>query len=101
MEFTRRCYSSEWFLFRDAPDTATPGAYYFNDDAPAYNGFHLYGSRNWNPDSHELAQGLGDRFRTLHAELPDVHSWRRQAARPWRSQRPISRRSQRSQAASV
>jgi pimeloyl-ACP methyl ester carboxylesterase len=62
VEFLRRCYRSEWFLFRDAPDVATPGRYYFNDDAPAYPGFHLYGSRSWQPESHEMAQGLGERL---------------------------------------
>ena len=62
VEVLRRCYKSEWFLFRDAPDVGTPGAYYFNDDAPAYEGFHYYGSRNWYPESHEINQGLGERL---------------------------------------
>lgn len=80
MEFVRRCYESEWYLFRDAPETATSGAYYFNDNAPAYNGWHLYGSRNWNPESHDLAQGLGER-----QDVPQV--WIEGVAPAW----PVAR----------
>lgn len=62
VDFVRRCYRSEWYLFSDAADVATPGVYYFNDAAPEYPGFHLYGSRSWYPESHALAQGLGERL---------------------------------------
>lgn len=61
VDFVRSCYQSAWFLFRDSPTTPVVGEYYFSPDgAPAYPGWHLYGSKNWHPENHPIEQGLGE-----------------------------------------
>jgi len=48
VEFLRSCYSSAWRLFRNCPESETPGIYYFvPEDTPCFPVTHYFGSRIW------------------------------------------------------
>ena len=61
VEWVRSCYSSNWRLFRDSPDTLTQGRYYFSPPGtPFYPGTHNLGSRNWNDKNWQAVQSFGE-----------------------------------------
>lgn len=62
VDWSSRCYSSEWHLFA-APNESvtTPGRYYFSPSfTPFVSGYHFYGSRDWYDRNWRLEQSLGE-----------------------------------------
>jgi pimeloyl-ACP methyl ester carboxylesterase len=61
VDWLRSCYSSRWYLFKDAPLLSTAGRYYFSPPrAPFFPARHNLGSRNWNDKNWECVQALGE-----------------------------------------
>lgn len=61
VDWSRRCYQSEWHLFADDPETTTAGRYYrCLENTPFIPGYHHYGSREWLESNWQHLQGLGE-----------------------------------------
>jgi hypothetical protein len=67
VDWSRRCYASEWHLFVDSPETTTPGRYYRPlPGTPFLDVEHHYGSREWYSTNWTLQQSLGEDLQAAH-----------------------------------
>jgi len=67
VDWSRRCYQSQWHLFRDALEITSGGRYYRPPpDTPFLRGLHHYGSREWYETNWPKIQWLGESLTAPH-----------------------------------